>query len=222
MFPFIVHLILKYKDNLLRIGIITVVCFVFLLILFSILPSNLALTRWFVYFFPVTRIFEFIVGVVLGVIYLKLQKNFSKVSKTNATLLEIITLIMIIVTVVLSPQFNDNLRYGLVFAPFWSLIIFIFAFQKGIISTLLKNKILVYLGEISFSFYMVHNLILSYILFLWKPDINMTLLICLCFILTLITSSLLYHCYEEPMRKRVKQFFYTKLEYKKFRTKKIG
>ena len=55
-----------------------------------------------------------------------------------------------------------TVRGGLLI-PIWSLLIFIFAYQGGFFSKLLSNKYLVHLGEISFSFYMLHQLVIRYL-----------------------------------------------------------
>ena len=113
-----------------------------LTVFFCFLPSNNDLSTWLAYYFPGTRVFEFFVGLILGLIYLETRELLSRISDFVYNVLEISSISLLIVMIILSPNFAQNLRYSLIFIPCWSLIIFIFAFQKGIISNILSNKIL--------------------------------------------------------------------------------
>jgi peptidoglycan/LPS O-acetylase OafA/YrhL len=210
-FPFLLIFLTRYK-----IGIKSKLIIICLLWLASILmimvffQENNSLNTWFTYFFPVIRSVEFTVGVILGLIFIDIKSKFIKIPGFIFSIMEILSLFIILFVVINSLYFMQNIRFSLIFVPFLSLLIITFAFQKGVVSKLLSNRILVYLGEISFSFYMVHNLVLSYILFLWKPNINTSILLLVCLIISLIMSSFLYHLYEEPVRKRVKVFLSAK------------
>jgi peptidoglycan/LPS O-acetylase OafA/YrhL len=46
--------------------------------------------------------------------------------------------------------------------PFSVIVILIFSFQKGIISSILSKKMFVHLGNLSFSIYMIHQLVIFY------------------------------------------------------------
>ena len=159
------------------------------------MPQNSGFITWLSYYFPGVRVFEFIIGIILGLLFFKVKEKGLRLSKLVFNLLEISSIFSLITIVVLSPSLTQNLRYSLIYIPFLSSIIFIYAFQKGIFSHIFSKKIFVYLGEISFSFYMIHNLVLSYIYFLWKPNIPSTLLIFICLILSIALSSLLYHLF---------------------------
>jgi len=52
--------------------------------------------------------------------------------------------------------------FGYYWTPMSSLIL-IFSYQSGYISKLLSGKILIILGEISFSFYLIHQIIIKLI-----------------------------------------------------------
>ncbi|MEH7549362.1 hypothetical protein, partial [Neobacillus vireti] len=53
--------------------------------------------------------------------------------------------------------------------------------------------------------------VLTYIYFLWKPDIDHRLIITFCFLLSLVISCFLYHFFEEPMRIKLKEVFNLRL-----------
>jgi peptidoglycan/LPS O-acetylase OafA/YrhL len=206
LFPFILLFIIK-KINKNSIRLFSIIMFwVILMLIFVSLPKNNDIAIWLTYVFPGTRIIEFIAGIILGLLFLEYKSLLSKSKSQLFTILEATLIILILSIVYISPLFNQYLRYGLVFLPFWGSIIFIFAFQKGVISKLLGKKLFVYLGNISFSFYMIHNLVLSYILFLWKPNIPVSVTIIVCFFISVLLSALMYKYYEEPVRKRVKRY----------------
>jgi peptidoglycan/LPS O-acetylase OafA/YrhL len=200
VFPFILYCFYKFKIKIANL----VILFTAGLVTLTIIALNTPRSDWFFYFFPGVRIIEFIGGMILGIIFLKTRRFLFNRSAIIFSVLEFSVLCLLIFTVSQSIQVNQNLRYGLVFIPVLMLLIYVFAFQKGRLSKFLSKKLFIYLGNISFSFYMVHNLILSYILFLWNPNINSVVLICACLILAVFSSSLLFHFIEEPMRKKVK------------------
>lgn len=217
LFPFIIFLFIKYlKGKAMKLFLVIGLWITTLLLVMLLFVENNNFNTWFTYYFPGVRIIEFITGVLLGLLFIEINDTFVKRSKHIFTILEVTTIFLLVLMIIVGPNFNQNLRYSLIFLPFWASLIFIFSFEKGLISKLLSNKFFIYLGEISFSFYMIHNLVLSYILFLWKPNINQTLLIGVCFTITLTLSSLMYEYYEEPMRHRVRNY----LNYK-FREKSI-
>jgi peptidoglycan/LPS O-acetylase OafA/YrhL len=210
MFPFIITLISRKFLRLSVRLIIVIILWILLVYSFTIIPVDNNLSKWFVYFFPGTRIFEFLAGVNLGILFLRTRDLLNKLPFHLFSILECVSILLLIFIVFLSPNFNQNLRYGLIYVPFWGSIIFIFAFQKGLFSILMSKKLLVYLGEISFSFYMIHNLVLSYLIFLRNP-LNVSLFeLSFCFIISIILSCLLYHFYEEPMRKKLKRYLNSK------------
>ncbi|MFD1359139.1 acyltransferase family protein [Fictibacillus halophilus] len=208
LFPFIVFYWMKV--SFIKLVKLFVFIWIMTILLALYIPNETNFSQWFFYFFPGIRIVEFIGGMILGGIFLKV-KNISNVSFFLFSFLEFFSILLFVGIVLISPQFSQNLRYGLMTIPAILFIIFVFAFQKGILSKFLSLKLFVYLGEISFSFYMVHNLFLSYILFLWKPNIDPIVTISVCFLLSISTSSLLFHLFEEPMRKKTKKILAERL-----------
>jgi peptidoglycan/LPS O-acetylase OafA/YrhL len=211
IFPLVIIFLQKFKTRK-RVLISTLVSiYVLLLFVLLLMPINNNFAIWFAYYFPLTRSLEFGVGILLGLFFLRVVNKLSELSTLFFTIFEIISLSLLVMTIYLSDAIPQNLRYGTAFIPFMSLLIISFAFQKGKISKLISNKLFIYLGEISFSFYMLHNLILSYIFFLWKPSINNYFLIGICFLLTVFLSSLMYSFYEEPVRLKLKNLLIGKI-----------
>jgi peptidoglycan/LPS O-acetylase OafA/YrhL len=210
LFPFILFITIKRINRIVaKLGFICLL-FAILLLTFILLPQN-NFTTWLAYYFPVVRIFEFFVGIVMGLVFLETKVLLSKFSKWIFSLTEFTSVFLLIVLIFNATNLSQNIRYSLIYIPCLSLVIFVFAFQKGLISVFLTKKTFIYLGEISFSFYMIHNLVLSYIFFLWQPNITSTLTILFCLIISLILSMLLFKFFEEPLRKKIRRYLLTKI-----------
>jgi len=80
-------------------------------------------------------------------------------NKNYFTLLEIILLILVVLIL------SSDIHYkSLVASLLFCIQVFIFAFEKGSISQILKQKIFLYLGKLSYSIYMIHSVILFFAL----------------------------------------------------------
>jgi peptidoglycan/LPS O-acetylase OafA/YrhL len=219
IFPFLIFSVLKIIKDKKKIFISLLVIWGVISITLSILPNgpDNNFIRWVCYFFPVVRVFEFLVGLVLGVLFLESKDKISKYSTALFSLLEFTSITLIVLMVLISPNIIQNLKYSQIFIPFWGLLIIVFAFQKGIISYFISSKVLVYLGEVSFSFYMVHMLVITYVYYFWEEN---WLTMLLCFVISLVLSSLLYKYYEEPMRKKVRKYLNLKIHVSSEKVKK--
>lgn len=114
---------------------------------------------WFVYFCALTRISDFLIGCCLG--YLFINKEF-EINK-ESTILEIILVIMQIIPLYICNTYKDLwCRYTVIFTPFISLLIFVFAFEKGKISNI-NNKTIDYLANISRYGFLIHLVVFRYL-----------------------------------------------------------
>jgi peptidoglycan/LPS O-acetylase OafA/YrhL len=122
---------------------------------------------WFIYISPFFRIFDYMIGLVTGMIFISRKDWLSHpVPLTNRILfsaLEIITILFFAYSFAWRRFFPyPALHMGAYFLPFSLFIIFVFAFQRGILSAILSTKFFVYLGELSFSIYLLHQLAINY------------------------------------------------------------
>ncbi|MBO1512371.1 acyltransferase family protein [Metabacillus bambusae] len=199
-FPFLIFNIRKLKIHnykFISILLLTIVWIGLFVLNFNLNESNHFLI-WALHIFPVARLFEFITGIVLGLIFVKTQNNWSSEKHSIA---EISAVLLFMVALLISVNLHTGAVRGGFFIPVWCILVYIFAHQKGIISRLLSNRLLVYLGEISFSFYMIHQLVIRYYLQFKFVETYMTVV---CFVITLILSALTYRFYEEPLRKWIR------------------
>ena len=118
---------------------------------------------WLMMVSPYVRILDFIIGVCLGLIFLRLQNARRTVLDLPLfTLLEVGSLALLAVLYVSTWHKWPTLENSAYYQPAMVAIILVFAFQRGALSALLSNKVMTHLGEISFALYMVHQPILFY------------------------------------------------------------
>jgi peptidoglycan/LPS O-acetylase OafA/YrhL len=106
---------------------------------------------WTTYIFPPVRLVDFVVGMLLGMAFLRGYRL-----PGSATAWEIAAVCAIAAAVVAIPHVPAGLQYSLWPLPFWAALIAIVALRGGAISRLLSYPALVGLGEISYAFYLVH------------------------------------------------------------------
>ena len=155
---------------------------------FKILNSSLNFT-YITYIFPLYRLGDFIIGCNLGYIFLKEKsnKNFLNLTVLQGTLLELISLVLLLILATdLNPLKSD---YHIVAAlPFVSLFIFILGFNKGFLSKMLSQKsIFVELGNISGYTYLIHQVVINYVLIVFH---NKYIVAALSLMLTLFAAYL--------------------------------
>ncbi|VVD74192.1 acyltransferase [Pandoraea commovens] len=159
---------------------------------------------------PFTRVFEFIVGMWAARIYR--EKRFFGFVKANANPLEVASIFLLLAYCIASRHIVANiLAEGFQAFGNWfdvaggvfcfAILIFVFAHSAGVLSKFLSHRILLFLGESSFTLYMVHQIIIKYAeiqgwtkLLSWPKTL---LLICAAIAITTVVVHVLW---ERPMR----------------------
>lgn len=202
LLPFLLWIFtkIKIKTNILKSILVLIAVWIVLFILNANLNEDSHFLVWLLHIFPLTRLFEFSTGILLALIFVE-KSNRVTVNKTRFTIIEILSLLLFVGALLASVGLDIGIVGGVYFVPTWCMLIYTFAHQGGVLSKALSNKFLVYLGEISFSFYMIHLLVINYFSYL-NLDKSVNFLIC--FLLSLLLSALIYKYYEEPMRKRIR------------------
>ena len=157
-FPFLISVFYKYSKT------------IFLsLLLLLVIPIGIYLSPTNVEVFvfginPLLRITDFIIGILLFRIYEnKIFEGWFKKNST-ASLLEIITIGIFIVFFSFRNEVPGGYRLSSYYWFPMSLIILVHSYQRGLISRFLSHKHFILLGKISFSFYMLHGLVMRYLL----------------------------------------------------------
>lgn len=205
MFPFLVFLMLR-KRNL-----------KFLPILILLIPVSLLLVKEsyhekYFYINPLLRIGDFIIGKLLFRVYNKRKEIEILNNRTVASIAEIGSIIFLAVFLYYHESIPQGFRYSCYYWPPMIFLIYTFSYSKGFISDLLSNKTLVYLGEISFSLYMIHMLVLRYYQYLPKKISALAPILptnhtaaYIIFAISITASMVLYKYYELPMNKFIKK-----------------
>jgi len=128
-----------------------------------------------VYINPLSRIFEFSLGIATCSLFKVLKNNANNMAFSQATFMEVIVLLIVGLTMFIIPILASSPRFESVVGNHFNhwfqssggclsfaFFILIFSFQKGVFSSLLKYKWLVFGGEISFSLYLIHQIVLRY------------------------------------------------------------
>jgi len=97
---------------------------------------------------------SFFAGVLLYTLY---NYSYCKIKK-NTYLFTFLEFIIIILTVYI---ISINFEYKFILVNLLFLVmVFIFSFENGFISKILKNKIFLYIGALSYSIYLIHSIII--------------------------------------------------------------
>lgn len=125
------------------------------------------------YFNPLVRVFEFMFGIFLAKVFMTPAVHEFKASRLGWFYLELMALGLVFAGMLLA---GNPGRIAAVFGTatgyyfqregiwlLWGLLILVFALSKGPIGAILSTKPLVFLGEISFSLYLVHAILITFI-----------------------------------------------------------
>lgn len=202
MFPFLLWIFSKLQVSKNAIKTISIFALLWLSLFFmnALLDEANRFFVWLLHIFPLMRLFEFSIGIVMGLIFSK-SSNPVTINNKLFSLFEVLSLATFAIMLWVSTHLSIGIVRGVYFVPVWCMFIYIFAYQRGIISRLLSLRAFVYLGEISFSFYMIHQLVIRY-----NELFNLTspYSFLICFTLSLLLSAAIYHLYEEPLRKKLR------------------
>jgi len=212
-FPFLITLAVKKKNifNFFLFGYLLVLLGIALFFShkqtglehnISILNIHLSLAGLF-YVSPPIRLLDFMMGIFLFFIYKRLIGV--NLSVKNCSYIEIFLLISLGAAYCLHPFVPQLIQLDLLYLPSVSMLLIIFSLQKGVISKLLSNQKLIFLGEASFAFYMLQTpvkLLVGHSL-----NVNQVSLQFLHFIV-LITLAIIVHKYfEYPCYRKIRIYF---------------
>jgi len=160
----------------------------------------------FFYINPLFRVFDFFIGILLYDVYEK--GVFKPDSRNSATGREIFAIGLFLVFFICHKYVPAGFRYSCYYWLGMATVILTFSYAKGAISDMLSNKWLVLGGEISFGFYLIHQLVLRYMDYLntrFHVLHNYYLLALLAFVISIVASYLTYRLYEMPLNKYIKE-----------------
>lgn len=215
-FPALLFAYRRYGAKSLILPLLVPVAVSFVCVLYKIpLYGDGISSSALLYVNPISRLIEFSFGMLVYVAYERLGNKNLKSSVW--TIFEVGILLLLLVSLLIAKEiwlalkFTDYSAFGYWYAIAGSFIlfggvVFVFAYKSGAISSVLSKKIFVYLGEISFSVYMCHQIVLNYfnVYYLEVIKVNPVTMYMVYWAVTLIVSMLLYHVVEVPARKAIR------------------
>jgi peptidoglycan/LPS O-acetylase OafA/YrhL len=137
-----------------------------------------------IYTSPLVHLFEFTLGMALAKVFQRMAP-FVRIGKTSGTIIEAVSLIMAVGIMAMSATIGESIFLlfpwiGEIGASwmfsaglpcgFYGLLILVMAMEKGLISRLLSWSVLRGLGEMSFSIFLLHQILIRY--YLWRIEDN--------------------------------------------------
>ncbi len=172
-------------------------------VLWQIFVANSGYTEirrhYFVYIFPLSRMLDFVVGILL---YRFARRLNGIKQKIPVNWLQLSSVLILFIFFFMKNNVNQVYRYDSYYVLPMAFIIFSFYFDKGVIANIISNKTLLLLGGASFSLYMTHQLIIRYVrvinLFFLRGggfivDITLALF---CILVSILISILLHKFFE--------------------------
>lgn len=186
-------LIIQYSGKLNRKRLLLV--FTSLLLLYfciiSFIPNDMVAS--IIYISPLMRLFDFIIGILCHKVYIHIScKYASSVNEYTTNILQIIVVLFLIGAIIFSGYIPVKIRQ----VSYWwlpvSFILIVFALfdsRDTIVNRILKSRILIWFGEISFSFYILHQLIIEFSAPYVSRHITVAPLgLCFIFLITILIS----------------------------------
>ena len=143
----------------------------------KILGNNSPIYIWFMYCFPVFRLGDFFIGCVLKRVFF--EWNLNSIGMTKATICEVLTAAITVLVIIWFKQQHSNIfllalhNWTTVFIPLAAIWVMLFAAKRGLLTKILSNKIIIFVGNISAFAFLIHFVITQYTSFLISClDIN--------------------------------------------------
>lgn len=154
---------------------------------------------WATYILPITRLGDFVIGCNMGYLYLT-DKKFSCSKKTSTCIPELLAVLFSIgsCTVFYLVAAKTNVPA----IKWWTntsifiipsiILVYLSANNNNFISRILSNKLLVYLGNMSASLFLIHQMVFKYFEFIYKHLTKNEYVAKWYSILTILAISILY------------------------------
>jgi peptidoglycan/LPS O-acetylase OafA/YrhL len=206
LFPFIIYLVYK-RQNIFHILLFSTLTILFFL---TFIIKKETYQHALFYINPIMRIADFCIGICLYNFCVRASAKRERMLKNvKWGGVEIISVTVFICFYLLAYYIPKVYRYSFWYwIPISLLIVVFYLSRNGLCSKVLSNKYFVLLGEISFGFYLFHQLIGRLFLgFISKMqiDVSYPYRFIIVFTITLIASYLSFKYYETPCNKKIKQ-----------------
>lgn len=172
--------------------------------------------QYILYINPIIRLIEFITGMLTAKIWLRFGSKI-RLNTLIASSIELMTVILIIAEVVWAGSLQKifehfpSASYWLGNSgatPLFAALVLIAALQQGFITKALANPVLIWLGEISYSLYLVHWLLMKFFN-IFIPEfirLNCWAAYLVYWLAAILLSQVNYNLIEDPFRRIVRIF----------------
>ncbi|PSY00909.1 phage DNA ejection protein [Escherichia coli] len=137
----------------------------------------------------------------------------SKPSYLVLSFAEISSVVFILMSVymVAKSQNSNGLQYDALFIPSMAFSILVFSFNGGIISKIISNKVMILLGDASFSFYLVHTIVISTLSKFFNVSglgaLSVIKFIVMALFASLFISIMMYLFFEKPINNKLRKWW---------------
>ncbi len=113
-----------------------------------------------VYIMPLSRLFDFVVGILLYRIFTQTKERYGKFS---VNFMQVSSVLLLLVFFLSKSYIDPVLRYDVYYVLPMAFLIYSFGLCGGYLSNMISSRFWLLLGEASFSFYMIHQLVIRYV-----------------------------------------------------------
>ena len=193
LFPFVAKFLihLNFKSIKMALILISLIFLVDLVITGRVNPAQDL--NMVIYHSPITHFVEFLIGMLVFLIYDQ-RKYIYSLNKFTWTILELVALRSVFLYAYFIPLIKEQYKWSILFLPSMVLLLVIFSLERGYASKFFSLSIFQRFSAISYEFYMIHGLVILYFLKLIE-GITLTplALFTIIFLLTLTLSIILHY-----------------------------
>lgn len=171
MFPFLIAKWRKHWALLIGSSLAIVICFILTVQFFGFAASETKIMG-LLYFNPLVRIFEFVVGIATAAIIRHISDRIH-LTVAQWTVIEtgtLTTIMAVLLGLYALPKDITALSPAAAYyfvhegiSVLWAVLIGVFAISTGLIAKILSRRMFVLLGEASFALYLCHAMIVNYV-----------------------------------------------------------
>ena len=204
-FPFLTPLLRKPR----RLVILFALSAVAVVVGMSLTSDALAKDIWYVN--PIARFPDFLLGML---VYSAWQcKGRVAPSRSSATWSEVGAVVLFVAFYALSVYVPQVYRYSCWYWVPVACVIYVFSRQRGALSRVLSWRPLVWCGEVSFGFYLIHHLLFRLYVEAERHlalSLSPYVAVGTVFVATMVLSAASFYMFEQPMNKLLKRLFVKK------------
>ena len=187
--PFVVKYLKKINTSFIVGLLLSILSIQFALVTLS---GDYSWAHWIIYICPITRALDFVLGGGIAILIkrMNIQKRLCYLLLFSGVIVAIVLLLITTKNVV------GNAFLAVVWLlPTYAIIIGLFGTEQEPISRVIfQNKYVLFLGAISLELFLVHQLVIRYVIaFARRIDVMSSFVYLIAFIITILTAKLLYN-----------------------------